>query len=72
MAKYEITLYNKQVRSKVEAGEHHQQFQDAWADFRYIEMTADNEDQVRDRIERKYPETHGFVIENIRRTDEFA
>ncbi len=67
MALFEITIYNKEVRKKVEAGEHHRRFRDSWADFQYIEIDADNEEQVRSRIEVMHPGVQGFVIDDIRK-----
>ena len=65
MAKYEITVYNTQVRKMVEAGEHHPQWDDEWAEFRYIDVTADNEDKARAQIESRYPPGQGFIIDNV-------
>ncbi|MCH7864891.1 MAG: hypothetical protein IIC56_06735, partial [Proteobacteria bacterium] len=47
MAKFEITVYNAQVREKVELGEHHPRFKDDWADFRYVEFRAETEEKAR-------------------------
>ena len=65
MAMYEVTIYNKQVRDKVADGEHHAQFTDDWADFRYVEILAMNEDQARARMKERHPPEKGFVIDNI-------
>jgi len=65
MSKFEVTIYNKDVRQKVQDGEHHEHFTDDWADFRYIEIRAENEDQVRTRLEDRYPSDQGFVIDSI-------
>ncbi|MCH7937140.1 MAG: hypothetical protein IH994_08640 [Proteobacteria bacterium] len=65
MAKYEVTIYNAEVRKKVEAGEHHVRWGDDWADFRYIEVYADNEDQARTQIEDRYPSGQGFIIDSV-------
>ncbi len=67
MAMFEITIYNKEVREKVEAGEHHRRFPDKWADFQYIEIAADNEEQVRSQVEVMHPGVQGFVIDDIRK-----
>ncbi len=67
MAMFEITIYNKEVREKVEAGEHDSRFRDSWADFQYIEIEADNEEQVRAQIEVMHPGVQGFVIDDIRK-----
>ena len=67
MAKFEITIYNKEVREKVEAGEFDSRFSDKWADFQYIEIEAPNEKQARARIEEMHPSVQGFVIDDIRK-----
>ena len=67
MAMFEIKIYNKKVREKVEAGEHHGRFRDSWADSQYIEIDAPNEEQARSRIEVMHPGIQGFVIDDIRK-----
>ena len=67
MAKFEITIYNKEVREKVEAGERHKRFPDTWADFQYIEIEAANEEQARADVEVMHPSVQGFVIDDIRK-----
>ncbi len=69
MAKFEITVYNKEVREKVEAGGHHRDLTDDWADFQYIEIEADTEEKARARAEDRYPNTQGYVIDDIRKSD---
>ena len=68
MAMFEITVYNKQVREKVEAGEHHRQLTDDWADFQYIEIDAETEEKARTLAEERYPNAQGYVIDDIRKT----
>lgn len=65
MPKYEVTVYNREVRQRVEDGGHHKHFTDDWADFRYIEISAANEDQARARLADRYPAKQGFVIDSI-------
>ncbi len=70
MAKFEVTIYNKQVREKIKEGEHHAHFTDGWADFRYVEVRADNEDQARARIKERHPPEKGFVIDSVVKVEE--
>lgn len=70
MAKFEVTVYNAQVREKVEQGEHHPRFRDDWADFRYVEFRAETEQQARDMAEARYPPDEGFVIDSIFKQEE--
>ncbi len=65
MPKYEATVYNREVRQKVEDGGHHDHFTDDWADFRYIEIRAENESQARSRLNDRYPSDQGFVIDSV-------
>ena len=65
MSLFEITIYNKEVREKVEAGEHHSLFNDTWADFQYFVIGGNNEDQARARVEEMHPNDKGFVIDDI-------
>ena len=67
MAMFDITIYNQEVREKVEAGEHHRRFPDTWADFQYIEIEAPNEEQARAQIEVMHPNVQGFIIDDIRK-----
>ncbi len=68
MAKFEVTVYNAQVREKVKEGEHHSRFTDDWADFHYIDISADSESQARQRVEARYPSEQGFVIDGIQKS----
>ncbi len=70
MAKFEVTIYNIQVREKVEQGEHHPRYKDDWADFRYVEFHADTEQRARAIAEDRYPPDDGFVIENIQKNED--
>mgnify|MGYP001333393959 CR=1 FL=1 len=65
MSKFEVTIYNEEVRQKVKDGEHHSRFTDDWADFHYIEIDAPNESQARERAEERYPSKQGFVIDSV-------
>ena len=65
MAKFEIAIYNTEVRQKVADGERHKRFTDDWADMRYIEIEADNEEQARALVEVMHPNVQGFVIDEF-------
>ena len=67
MAMFEITIYNKEVREKVEAGERHSRFPDTWADFQYIEIEAADEEKARAQIGEIHPSAQGFVIDDVRK-----
>ena len=65
-----MAVYNREVRRLVKEGEKHRHFTDDWADIHYIEVTADDENAARVKIEARYPEDKGFVIEQVTRADE--
>ncbi len=67
MAKFEVTVYNEQVREKIKEGEHHHRFTDDWADFHYIEVDADDESKARVKAEDRYPSEQGFVIDSVQK-----
>ena len=70
MAKFEITVYNAEVREKVKLGEHHPRFTDDWADFRYVEFRAETEEKARGMAEARYPPDDGFVIDSVHNQEE--
>jgi hypothetical protein len=65
MAKFELSVYNAEVRQKVAVGESHKQLSDDWADIHYIEIEADSEERARAIIEVRHPSSRGFVIGEI-------
>ena len=65
MAKFEVAVYNAEVRQKVADGEHHRRFTDDWADMHYIEIEADNEELARAKIEVMHPSVQGFVFDEF-------
>ncbi len=65
MAKFVFAVYNAEVRQKVAVGERHKRFTDDWADTRYIEIEADNEEQARALVEVMHPSVQGFVIDEF-------
>lgn len=70
MPKYEIAVYNADVRTYVEEGRHHRQLSDDWADTRYIEITAPDDRAAADKARSLYGEPNGYVIEAVTRIDE--
>lgn len=65
MAKFEVALYNAEVRRCVKEDERHREFKDTWADVHYIEVDASNENEARRKIETKYPSSKGFVVSQV-------
>ena len=65
LSKYEVALYNAEVRKLVRQGERHRDLTDDWADIHYVVVRAKDEHEARAKIEAKYPERKGFVIEQV-------
>ena len=65
MPKYEVALFNKDVREVVKLGDSHELYEDSWSDTHYVDVTAPNEAVAREKIEKQYPASRGFVIEQI-------
>jgi len=65
MQKFEVVIYNEQVRQLVSQGDSHRKFSDDWGDSHYIEFKADSEEQAVAKCRQKYPEDDGFVIEGV-------
>ncbi len=65
MPTFEIAVYNRAVRDKVNAGERHRELKDDWADIHYVEIDADDATGARRKAEMKFPSAKGFVIENV-------
>ncbi len=64
MPKFEILIYNEEVRAAVRNDEKHE-LNDDWADQHYIVMKADDMEGARRRALAKYPPEQGFVIVDI-------
>ena len=63
--KFEVALYNKEVRQLVRQGDKHRHLRDDWAEIHYIEISGADEIVVRNKIESRYPEEDGFVVEQV-------
>lgn len=73
MPKYEIAVYNAAVRARVEDGRHHHQLSDEWAETRYIEITAVDDQAAWAKARTLYGESNGYVIEAVSLvTDDWA
>ena len=65
MAKFEIAVYNAEVRQKMADGQRHSRLSDDWADIQYIESLASNAEQARAKFEESHPSDQGYVIEDV-------
>lgn len=65
MPTYEAAIYNQQVREAKKRGQKHPKISEEWASVRFIEVQAMNENMARSKLNREYPSSDGFVIEEI-------
>ena len=63
--RFEIGLYNTEVRNCLAEGASHRDLSDEWADIHYIEVTAESSGEARQRIEQRYPQALGFTITEV-------
>ena len=63
--KFEVAVYNSEVRRLVKEGKRHRDLKDEWADTHYIEIQADDMQSARAKIANRYPENRGYVIEHV-------
>jgi len=63
--RFEVAIFNQEVRDCVKMQDKHEGFEDEWADTHYIQISAENEESARDKINRQYPPDRGFVINDI-------
>ena len=65
---FEVSIYNKLVRSLVKENQSHDVFDDHWADLRIQKLIARDEYEARRVICERFPKSDGFVIETVRLT----
>ena len=62
---FEVSFYNKEVRSLVKENQSHLFFDDQWADKQVHGVVALDENQARKLISERFPPDDGFIIENV-------
>jgi hypothetical protein len=62
---YEVSIYNREVRSLVKENQSHLFFDDQWADIQVRDVMARDEDHARTLIAERFPPDDGFVIEGV-------
>ena len=65
MSVFEVVIYNKEVRERVEAGKRHPNLDASWADAHHQEFKADTAEEARQKAERRFPESQGYVIVEV-------
>ena len=62
---FEVVVYNQRVRDAVNLGESHAQYDDDWAENRYVEVKAESAKAARRKLGSRYPKHLGFVIVDV-------
>jgi len=69
MTRFEVGVFNQQVRDLVCNGKSHQDLTDNWAERHIIEVKAHDKDGAMARIRARYPEHSGFVVSDVLQLD---
>jgi hypothetical protein len=64
--RFEVVVYNREVRDLVARHERHKDLKDAWAENHYQEVRATSADDARRKVEIRHPAHKGFVVEAVR------
>jgi hypothetical protein len=62
---YEVSVFNQEVRDAMKKGERHSFLKDDWATIHWIEVRAHTPGTARQKIEIRYPSSHGYVITDV-------
>ena len=62
---YEISLYNRVVRSLVKENQSHELYNDHWADSQKHDVVARDETEALRIISERFDTDDGFVIEEV-------
>ena len=63
---YEISLYNRVVRSLVKENQSHELYNDHWADSQRHDVVARDETEALRMISERFDTEDGFVIESVK------
>ena len=66
---FEVSIYNKIVRSLVKENQSHHYFDDQWADMQIRDVIAHDEIEAWKLIAERFPPDDGFVIEEVTLTE---
>ena len=62
---FEVSIFNKTVRSLVKENRSHSYFDDYWADMQVRDVIAKDETEARRLVTKQFPPDDGFVIETV-------
>lgn len=65
MPKFDVAIFNAEVRRLLKIGERHRHLKDEWADLHYIQVEAADAEAARAKASIKYPAAQGYVIDHV-------
>ena len=65
LVKFEVGVFNQEVRDALKLGERHSQLKDDWADIHWVEVRAADEKAARQKVNVQYPAARGYVITEV-------
>lgn len=65
LKRFEVSIYNEQVRELNEQNKDHPNFNRDWAHLHYFTFEGESESDIIPHIRKKYPERKGFIIDKI-------
>ena len=65
MAKFEAAIYNSQARDAKAGAQLPSGISAEWANVRFVEVEAMNENMARIKLDQDYPKSDGFVVEDV-------
>ena len=63
---FEVSIYNKEVRSLVKENMSHDFFDDHCADEQVRDVLAETADEARQLVGKRFPPDEGFVIASVK------
>ena len=72
MLKFDVGIFNQEVRDYVAQNKAHKEFSNNWADINYLAVEAKTEADVRAQMEKRYPKAKGFVITSVKVQKEYG
>ena len=72
MLKFDVGIFNQEVRDYVAQNKAHKEFSNNWAEINYIPVEAKSEADVRAQMEKRYPKAKGFVVSSVKVQKEYG
>lgn len=67
--RFEVGIFNQDVRDALADGRRHRQLSDDWADMHFIEVMAKDREDARNIMTRRYTPHMGYIVAEVRQLD---